>query len=276
MNTILLCNGLPVVVVNYADKERYLSSLAECNAGDMTSFVDFLIECFHVALEDLIERRRTDGSEPQKISDAIEECILPQELTDPIGDALKELGVVEGTDPLELIMQEKVAKQRKVNEANYQAWQQGYKLLQSELEKIIKDFNDNSDYRRAGYSLKLSPLDILPLAKYLDICIGRKAPKTWFLGIDLVGPSGKEKLLFFFDNSCTYTWAKANVNPVCLTLARHDSDSYRALENEPISLRRIGYSEGELIFLHENGDIVRGQVTMTLKMLLAETIKNYL
>lgn len=39
LNAYLLTQGLPVVVINYADRERYLHCLAESNKGDLSALV---------------------------------------------------------------------------------------------------------------------------------------------------------------------------------------------------------------------------------------------
>ena len=51
LNAWLLAQGLPVVIVNYADRERYLHCLSESNKGDLSSMVEFFIECFEQQLD---------------------------------------------------------------------------------------------------------------------------------------------------------------------------------------------------------------------------------
>src|SRR5947208_16146324 len=46
LNSYLVSQDLPVVVVNYADRERYLHCLKESNKGDLTALVDFIVDCF--------------------------------------------------------------------------------------------------------------------------------------------------------------------------------------------------------------------------------------
>jgi len=46
LNAYLLSQGLPVLVVNYADRERYLQCLAEANGGELSALLEFMIECF--------------------------------------------------------------------------------------------------------------------------------------------------------------------------------------------------------------------------------------
>src|SRR5262249_34854732 len=52
LNASLLAQGLPVIVVNYADRERYLHCLSESNKGDLSPAVEFFIECLGQQLED--------------------------------------------------------------------------------------------------------------------------------------------------------------------------------------------------------------------------------
>ena len=111
MNALLLANDLPAIVVNYADKNRYLSALSECNKGDMSSLMDYMIECFYETLEE-VEQRFSDVSRFKTdmsliSSDAAAET--PEEMDrDPINSAFEEIGIETAEDPIEVVMKPKV------------------------------------------------------------------------------------------------------------------------------------------------------------------------
>lgn len=57
LNGYLLCNRLPVVIVNHANKKRYLDLLHESNYGDLSPLVAFYIDRLETALSELKRRR---------------------------------------------------------------------------------------------------------------------------------------------------------------------------------------------------------------------------
>ena len=85
----------------------------------------------------------------------------------------------------------------------------------------------------------------------------------------------KEQLLFFFVPCRKRNVENKTLSPVSLILARTENSSYRILDSEPISLREIGYSDGELIFFHSSGEIKTSEVRMTLKKMVADVIRSY-
>lgn len=279
MNAILLSNGLPAIIINYADKGRYLETLSQSNKGDISSLVDLIIECFYEALQDIRQKvlhdakqeEESDRLQPESDTDIAEEPEM-----DPIDSALMEAGITGIRDPLALVMETKIERQRQVVEANYLAWKQSFAVLQSELRSIVEQFNSDTRYRNAGYRINLLEYDVLPFDKYLDITLGKKVSKTWFVGVEIIGPQSKERMLFFFERFVEKARDKKVLSPVSLVLARSDGASYRKLESEPVSLREVAYSDGQLIFSYSNDQIVTGNVRLTLKTMLAEVIKSYL
>jgi hypothetical protein len=124
--------------------------------------------------------------------------------------------------------------------------------------------------------MKALEYDMLPYDKYMEICHGKKVSKTWFHSVEVSGPTGSEQLLFYFI-PCRKRHLKNKIlSPVSLIIARSENGSYRILESEPISLREIGYSDGELVFFLSNGEIKTGEVRFTIKTMLGEVIRSYL
>src|SRR5262249_23916263 len=54
LNAILLSRGLPVIVINYADREQYLHCLAESNKGDLSPLVDYMLRCSEQQIDELV------------------------------------------------------------------------------------------------------------------------------------------------------------------------------------------------------------------------------
>lgn len=87
LNACLLAQGLPVIVVNYADRERYLHCLSESNSGDLSSMVQFFGECFEQALDELA----TPEELIEDDSPTAAAGIARESLTDEIAEAIREV-----------------------------------------------------------------------------------------------------------------------------------------------------------------------------------------
>ena len=170
----------------------------------------------------------------------------------------------------------KIQRQKRIQKANYESWQKSFSGFKSEFTSIIDEFNSNEEYQGAGFMMRAFEYDMLSYEKYRNICCGKKVSRTWFYGVEIAGPTGREHLLFFFVFCRKRYTENKTLSPVSLIIARSENGGYRILESEPISLREIGYSDGQLIFFHSNGKIKTGEVRMTIKTMLAEVIRSYL
>jgi hypothetical protein len=63
---------------------------------------------------------------------------------------------------------------------------------------------------------------------------------------------------------------------VSLVVSRFDGSQYQRLDSEPISLREIGYRDGELEFLSREGIVPVKGIRQMLVIFLLEIIKSYL
>jgi Fic family protein len=326
LDACLLAQGLPVVVVNYADRERYLHCLSESNEGDLTSMVEFFIECFEQQIEDFTADRiastetddvsntieATSGVLPKSATDRIDEVIqeigvaqepnvsLPKtETDDAIEQAIKEVAIeespvvstkieiqyarlqavqpvvtAESDDPLAAIMREKILEQDKIRHAEYDAWRQSFLTIGAELRAIVESFNHQ--YTDKGYEMRLQEYDVLTFEKYDDISMGKRATRTWFIGFEISRGRSSEKVLLFFNRASWRLTEDPRVSRVSLALSRFDGSRYQRLSIEPISLREIGYRDGELLFFSREGIMRVKEVRHILKLFLSELIRSYL
>jgi Fic family protein len=238
----------------------------------------FLMECFYETFEDY-KNRFTESGELIKEESFEDTELEAEELggeKDPIKEALLEVGAKTVDDPIKMAMLPKIQRQKRILKANYESWQKSFSFFKSEFTSIIDEFNSNKEYQIAGFKMRAFEYDMLPYEKYSDICHRKKVSRTWFHGVEIAGPTGREQLLFFFVPCRKRHIDNKTLSPVSLIIARSENSSYRILESEPISLREIGYSDGQLIFFHSNDEIKTGEVQMTLKTMLAEVIRSYL
>jgi Fic family protein/molecular chaperone DnaK (HSP70) len=273
LNAHFLAQDLPAVVINYADRERYLQCLAESNRGDLSPLLELVIECFEQQLADLVapsdaldEVANTAG--PPQPSPAIE--------ADPIATALVDAGVMEADDPLTAIMSTKVAEQQKTIEAEYEAWKQSVLTIPAELRAVVESFNTNDAYDQAGYHLRCQVYDLLTLEKYVDITRGKSVSKTWFIGLDIFGPNAREKVLWFFNGASAVLRRDMKASRVSLAISRFDGGRYARLNSEPINLREVGYRQGALLFVSRDMKVEEGSIRTLLKRFLADIITSYL
>jgi len=116
---------------------------------------------------------------------------------------------------------------------------------------------------------------MLSFEKYNDILQGKKVSKTWFFSVQIEGPSSHTKVLFFFENIPNIKSFKQNIHKIVLTMVRFDGVNYQRLLSEPITLRSVGFKDGQLIFLNAVGQPIQNSTTLMLKTLFAELIKAY-
>ncbi len=267
MNAILLAGGLPVVIINFDDKQRYLDALSESNHGDISALVVFVSECFRAQLDEL-------RTQPVMTEEIIPTTTLP-EGADPIAEALKEIGVEFVDDPLQLIMNQRLKELAEMKEAQYGSWKQAFSTLLSEMRSICEGFNCNSKFRNEGFRIDLMEYDMLSSDKYLDILANKKVSRTWFFGLAVLGPSSYVKALFFFEHLPVHFGDMPEINKVMLTLVRFNGATYDRLTSEPITLRGVAYSNGQLVFLGRNSIIEKDTPRHALTVLLADLITAY-
>ena len=269
LNAILIANNLPVVVINFDDKQRYLDALLNANESDLSALVDFLIECFQQQMDEIKSVEIGEEKNPTKI----EVTMVEPAKADPIKDAFIEIGMSMVDDPLKLVMNEQLKEINKIKEAEYDSWKQAFATLLFESRTIMEEFN--RDYHSQRFQMQVTEYDMLSFEKYNDILQGKKVSKTWFFSVQIEGPSSHTKVLFFFENIPNIKSFKQNIHKIVLTMVRFDGVNYQRLLSEPITLRSVGFKDGQLIFLNAVGQPIQNTTTLMLKTLFAELIKAY-
>lgn len=226
MNAIMLANSLPMIIINYADKQRYIDTIVHANKGDLSALVDFYIDCFKSDLEDYLG------------SIYVDDTFVDQDS--------KQERIVEYTEGASLLgtkfaklLNDKLTERNKVKESEYQKWSEAFDRFGKTLENKVVLFNENRDVKEAGYSLKITKYDNLTFDKYLDLDRGKHTPRTWFFRVDISHEKKYEKIMFFFQNSSYAAKTIDNSSHVSLGIARHDGAQYRRLQFEPITLKEI-------------------------------------
>ena len=278
LNACLLVYQLPVIIVNFADRERYLYCLNESNKGDLSSMVVFFAECFEQQLDDfnsnnLLAESLGEG-EPKDVSPTTLPIVAGIKV-DTIARAIQEVQPSVFDNPLVTVMRQKLLEQEKIKQAEYEAWKQSILTIPAEFGAIIESFNNDDISKQARFKIRLHQYDLLTPEKYDDISLGKGVSKTWFLILELYGPHSREKILFFFHRATKKIADEVKASKVGLIASRFDGEQFQRLDSDPISLREIGYNDGELIFYSNDGSISRGNVRETLMLFLAEIIKSY-
>jgi hypothetical protein len=273
VNACLLAQSLPVIVINYADRERYLHCLTESNKGDLSALVEFMIDCFDQQIGDLAD---PPASPFEKLVEAVVTRASIHVDVDPIVAVLEEAGVVDADDPLTAIMKAKVVERQRTVEADYEAWKQSVLTIPAELRAVVEAFNANDVYTRVGYRMKCQIYDLLTLEKYVDIASGRNASRTWFVGLEMVGPASREKAMWFFNAASWVLRQESRASRVSLAISRFDGTRYMRLDTEPISLREIGYRQETLLFVLREKKVEEGSIRKALQGFLADIIRSYL
>jgi len=236
--------------------------------------VEFFVEFFE---EQLAEFTRPPVQAEVVIDATV--AVLPspsKSETDAIDQVMREIGPTPSESPLASIMKEKILHRNKVRLANYEAWKQSFLTVLAELNAIAEFFNSTADYAQSGYGMTLREYDLLALEKYEDIINGRKATRTWFAGLEIVGPDSRERVLFFFNRASRSIMQDEKASRVSLAISRFDGNQYNRLSSEPITLREIGYRDGELLFFSRDEVLSFSSVRYALESFLKEIIASYL
>jgi len=263
MNCILLAHDLPMIIINYNDKSRYLDALQASNNGDLSPLVEFFLECLFVQFEKLTEFLES----PVQVID------FEQATDDKHDDQQKGIQV---DNPLATAMKIKLAEiDREVND-KYLRWKNCFDELLAEMEGICRDFNKNKDYLSAGYYIRLKTYGNLDKERYHELDAKSKVSNCWYFMFEVIGPRTKEKYLLFFNHLSHAIKTRSNVYNVSLTLVRHDGSVFKKLTTEPITIREICVCNGKLAYIDYDNNLVNCLPQYQLQQLLAEIISAYL
>jgi len=261
MNAILLSAKLPLIIINFADKQRYFDAIVSANNGDLSDFIQFIEDCLESEIEEIKSSVYVDL---QQSSDADFTVEKPIQYNNIFGEKLFSFLAC------------KLEEQVKEKEAEYAVWYSIYNQIKLEIFDLVDKFNC-SDFRQLGYSMKSFDYDQLTFEKYIDLGKGRKVPRTWFFRVDFSHDRSYEKILFFFQHASPQLRKLAFSSPVSLSLARFDGTSYRRLVYEPVQLHEIGISNSHPVFLLHEDRLESGDIKpMISDYLFYDIAHNYL
>jgi hypothetical protein len=172
-------------------------------------------------------------------------------------------------------MKAKVIERHRTIEGEYNAWRQSVLTIPAECQAVVEAFNANDAYMRLGYRMHCQVYDLLSIEKYIDIASGRSVPRTWFVGVEIVGPTAREKVMWFFNSASRFLSQDTTTSKVSLAISRFDGTRYMRLTSEPIGLREIGYRQGALVFVTRAHSFEEGNIRTCLRKFLADMIKAY-
>jgi Fic family protein/molecular chaperone DnaK (HSP70) len=283
LNSILLARGLPHIVINFDDRERYMDALVAADGGDLSPFLELILECFDRALAEV---KQPDSKEPEP--ETVTPSILDNEQKSPVNSALRaiqaaESGAAESVtdrnlqesraaneDFLRSVMEEKL----RADQAQYEAWTQAFESLAKQAEALTAEFNRN--YLQSNFSASFRRYDMLTREKYDLLAVGKRAPRTWLFSLEVKSTNSWGRLIFFFQRASGDAHRTARMSPVSLAISRYDGEAYHRLAAEPIWLREIVYSQGTLLPVGRDDRNRNLKIAKALELTLAETIKAYL
>ena len=287
LNAILLAYDLPLVVINFDERNRYIDALLETDKGELSSLLELLLECLEISLSRLDKTEEKVDSD-ESISDStqsdsqtgfnldvavgadqIRNALLEIESRNSSDHATFEESLISPEDMLSQVMEEKLREEK----ARYDAWSRAYDSIARYVDARRSAFNQ--EYARHGYSIGYRLYDALSFDKYKSLANGQRVVKTWFFGLQIKSRITEEKLIFFFQTASFQARQVTNASPVSLTLSRHDGTSYRRLVSEPIRLREIAYAGGNLVPLGVNELRLTSTMEETLTNTIAEIIRAY-
>jgi hypothetical protein len=225
-------------VIDFGDKERYLECLKASNDKDLSPMCTFLGELLHESLDKLV-------------------AASPPAAEAVVGVSSK--GTVKSaSERLAHAVRGKVASLHLQREARYNAWVAAFNAFREAFGAAVTDFNQL--YSTTPFSIRYLPYDTLPIDKYEALITGNRTTKTWLHGCEIIAVPRREKFVFFFQGISSQFVATArskgvalSPNDVSLAVSRWSDGLYRRLQDEPVFLREIAYSDGQLLYLHATG-----------------------
>ena len=166
LNLILMRLGYPVIVIPVDERERYYDALAESDEGDLTHFVQLVIE----GIEDSLEQYELARSEESAMRRRI--TALAEQVSEPFEQ-----------------------ERRVEEEKEYTVWKQAMALFKSLVNQAIEPFNSTAT---TGIQLFYKDYGELDFDKYRLLKTRNSASKTWFFRIDYARGEDRARYVFFF------------------------------------------------------------------------------
>jgi hypothetical protein len=186
MNAVRLSFGLPVLVINYADRKRYLDGLQVSNSGDLSQLIEFTIECLSEQLDTLQVGSEISADELTVKPSAVEP--IGQTSEDELSAVLTAAGAPELDDPLIAILRAKTQERQRAVIAEFEAWRQNMLVIPAELKAIADEVNGT----KVGFAVRWQSYDVLTFEKYMDMISGKRVARTWFVTLDVGGSQSRQ------------------------------------------------------------------------------------
>lgn len=282
LNAILLAHKLPVLLINFDDRIRYLESLEAANGkNDISLFVELILECFDASIVELEKIKKNKDNEStasnrnedleKENGDMVVDEISVEKNTSTI---LEKNGNVHEDDPLEKLMSSITIPEESSHEKNlFDAWVNGFNLLAAEIHHIIEECN--SQYSKKGFLITFKRYDTPSFEGYLDIVKEKKISKTWFGKIVVSNKKQSEEIVLLFDKSDCELLDKYENAKLVLHLKRSYNNSVIDFSNAPINVDEIAYSDGQILFVQDNKSLVYGEIKKNLRCIISKVIENY-
>ena len=165
LNLVLLRMGYPPIIIRADERQRYYNALAESDDGDITEFVQLVIE----AVEDSIEQWELAREEERNLASKV--AAIAAKAAAPV---LAEI------------------------EKDYQVWRQSMALFKSYVDQCVEQFNFDKQVQGAGIHFYFSDFGELESDKYRVLKTRESASKTWFFRLDYRRGDDRARYLFFF------------------------------------------------------------------------------
>ena len=269
---VLFDHDLPLIVLNSDDKERYLDTLLRSNRGS----IDSLVSLFAELLEHSLKNIEDAVLQPPEIEEAPHvESDIEHSSDDALTKNVSSLTGIASESRLTGILAKKVRARKERQSAAYKAWRSAFEMFRNELHSYLVEIDEMLDFRDAGYELKLKTYDLVNEERFEAFWTRKDQTRTWFCSFEIRNSIERYALMFQFGRSTDDLVALVqDAAPVSCTLcaAGKSEGTWLPLRNEPIRLREIGYSNGELIFIDFDGSRMKQSLKDILTDLVAELL----
>jgi Fic family protein len=126
LNAILIANDLPCIIVNYADRERYLNALSSSNKGELSYLLELMIECFNESIDEIKTKQLNESK--TGIIDKVEQVAEEEAIH-------IEAKLLEIPDVLKSVMAIKINEINHLKEIGYKIWYTNYGTFKQDIRK---------------------------------------------------------------------------------------------------------------------------------------------
>ncbi len=248
MNLILLRYGYPLTILTRDDRLRYYDALEESQAGDLTPFVELVMES---ALESLqvyeqAAQHQLDLQQTMQI------------LTDDQSNTLRNA---------------------------YELFINGMRLLKGYFNQVVQVYRDEADQQAAPQRVGMTDFSSLEFEKYYSLRVTRSAKQTWFfrLALDHAPATGqRQRYLFFFGFASSEMAQRVGESEVTLHVAFESApkayERVRSLPDEALpDVVEIGFlpAEQQFVYLDRSLTIHRVQGEAIARTFIEQALRRF-